>query len=277
MNYPTLPIVLITLISALASLPTHASQDTNLPCIGNDFAKSTTTIRSLYLDYISGSYLSIYEDHDYVLIVEKARHDHANGKINFDTLGWVAEAYYALAEIKSGNKDPQPYPGMDYRYDGRSNMNPVKHDLYLIHTEVGPNLWSKQAKEQYGELILCLAAAHRSKIPKHPGYFARRLAALISYNDFERAFQEMQALEKNELELESTVGEYLAIFTERFVGYGKPVEAAKWLATVRSRFGLKQETVSYWKKLLGFAVDEFSNLDKAVKTNKKNRIDAILS
>lgn len=277
MNYLVRLSVLVTLISILSIYPVHASVETNLPCVGDKFASRATTFRSIYLDYLAGSYLSLYEDHDYDLIIEKAKHDHANGKLNFDSLGWLAEAYYAIAEMKSGNNDPQPYPGMDYRYDGRSSMNPVKHDLYIIHTEVGPNLWTEPVKEQYGKQILCLAVAHRSIIPKHPGYFARRVSVLISYGDFQKAFQEMQALNKNELELESSVGEFLAIFTERFVGYGKPIIAAKWLAKVRFRFGVKRETVAYWKKLLGYAIDELRNLDNVAKASKKKKINMILS
>lgn len=266
-------LLVMLLLCAVPSLSIGNGNNADIPCTSG-LGVTASFLRGIYLETFSGTYESLYHSHDYHLVLEKANHEIAKRRFRKEELGWLSESVYALAEIESGNPDPQRYPGMDYRFDGSGQMDPREHALYVIRTEVGPNLLSENVRSKYAVLLTCIAKHYRESKPRFTGYFARYIAILISNGHFSSVHEEIRRLPRTGLEVEGLVGDYLLIFTERFIGYGHLKEAVVYLNGVVKYHKVSRKALTHWANLLLFAVKKDTRL---LPSDKERLIRSITS
>lgn len=255
-------LVLLALFAALLPIERAYGQGVFASCLQELEFPSASDVN---FDYTLRSYDSLFESRQYAALLLKFEHEHGDSTVvpSRENVGWVAEASYALAEIGSENADPHVF--RDFLWIDEVDENDlVGHDLFHIRVSIGPNLWPERVRRKYGHAELCIAERYRIANPSFAGFFARQLATLIAMGRFEQAIALAKPLSPGDLDIDEPLGDYLAMFVDRYVGYGQYVEGARFLAAVAAAHVVSEDVFSFRSQLIFRAVEdsEFSETRK---------------
>jgi hypothetical protein len=202
-----------------------------------------------------------------------SRFDDAYRKNDYtlEDVGWVGEALFALAAIKSGLQNP--HDRFMFFQDGKPK-DPIVHDVWWMHEKYKRKIWDKAAIERYGDPALCTITEVRKSAPQFPRFFTRYVTILIATGRFDKVIAEVRALRPDSLSVSGPLGEYLAPIMEQYIGSSLYEEGAAYLATVKKSHGLRKETQEHWTARLLRGVDE-EPLSPARKKSIQAKIRAI--
>lgn len=232
------------------SLVVHAEEPYRCECCGAYFGKNPDA--PTYWGKGLG-YAWLMRKRHYEEAVSRFDDAYRKNDYSLQDVGWVGEALFALAAIKSGLADPHD---RFLYYQDEKPKDPVANDVWWMREKYRRKIWDKAAIEQYGNAALCAAGEIRKSAPQFPRFFTRYVTILISDGRFDEVLKEVRTLKPDALTISQPLGEYLAPIMEQYIGSSLYDEGVAYLATVKKTHGLSKETQDHWVKRLQHALDE---------------------
>jgi uncharacterized protein (UPF0297 family) len=159
--------------------------------------------------------------------------------------------------------------------DDAGESDPIGYDIYMIRNNIGPNFWTDEAFQNFGDLSMCIIDCYRKSNPTFSGYYLRYLTTLLAMQQFEQVTIEMKANSAEKIEVQGEIGDFYAHFTERYVGYGQIEKGLDYLLSVISTYSVNQDNKEYWTKLFERLLDDSIELDEIAKTRVREKIKRI--
>lgn len=189
------------------------------------------------------------------------------------SMQYLSELLFYMAEINSGNMDPS----VRTRFliiEEEIKLDNEQSEYVKIRRRIGPNSWTSEVMDKYLAKQNCINSCLRYNYPRNPNYLTRQMAIYISTNRYELLIKTMIENGKEQVDIEESVGEFYARFTERFVGVGNYGQGVDYLLEVIRVYGISLETKEYWKEVYSAIIsEEFIDLQlKESLIDKLNQI-----
>lgn len=202
-------------------------------------------------------------------MISKFTYLYKNSNHTIDDVGFWGEANFILAQIESGR--PNPNRQMVF-VEEDPDADPIGHDLWHLKAQFGGNIWSDNAIARYGEPALCSIRIKRSEMPRFWGFFARYMSILIASGKDQEVLQEVRRFKQGDIDIDETPGNFLAIYTEQYLGMGQRDQAITYLGSVIKTHDVDQEPVGYWKQMLSRDVHDDKYLTERSKSSYLKKI-----
>ncbi len=262
-------LTLLAVFATLLTIEQARGQSEFAPCVQEIEYPSASDVD---FDYTPRSYDSLFESRQYAAILLKYKSEFVDTAAtpSWEDVGWVGEASYFLAEVESGNADANAFRDIPW-IEEVDEDDVVGHELGHIRISIGPNIWPESVVSKYGIAALCLIERYRQNRPRFAGYLARHMATLIAMGRFEEVTVLAGSLGPDSLEGVDSVGDDLARFVERFVGYGQYEQGAQFLSALSETQIVSEDVFAFWTDLILRAVAE-SDLSEVRKLELQSSI-----